>query len=61
MGIAIAQWLESSSWSPRVHERSHLMRDPLLLFGGMIIITAFLWPVLFLGFLFVFYGSRILT
>jgi hypothetical protein len=61
MAIAIAQWLESCSWNSRAHYRSHIMRDPLLMFGGVIIAVAFLWPVLFLAFLLLLYGSRILT
>ncbi len=61
MGIAIAQWLEFCSWNSHTHYRSHIMRDPLLMFGGVIIAVAFLWPILFLGFLLVLYGSRILT
>lgn len=61
MGIAIAQWLESFSWNSRTHYRSRIMRDPLLMFGGLIVAVAFLWPILFLAFLVLLYGSRILS
>jgi hypothetical protein len=61
MAIAIAQWLKSCSFNSRAHCRSHIRRDPLLLFGGVIIAAAFLWPVVFLAFLLLLYGSRILA
>jgi hypothetical protein len=56
MSIAIAQWVESSFWGPRAH-RSYIMHDSLLMWGGLVIAVAFLWPVVLLGFLLVLYGS----
>ena len=56
MSIAIAQWVESSFWGPHAH-RSYIMHDSLLMWGGLVIAVAFLWPVVLLGFLLVLYGS----
>lgn len=61
MGTAIAQWLESSSHSLPRWCGNVIARDPLLLFGGVVVAIAFLWPVLFWAVLVVTYGSQILT
>lgn len=57
MGIAIAQWIGSSSWGSRVHHQSGIVHDPLLMCGVLVVAVAFLWPVVLLGFLLMLYGS----